>query len=196
MALPSLHIVIVSTRPGRIGPVIAQWIHGYVKQHGAFDPVLVDLASINLPLFNEPEHPMRRRYVHEHTKIWSKSVNSADAFVFVTPEYNYGPPPSLLNAFDYLYFEWNYKPAGFVSYGGVSAGMRGSARAAMTATTLKMMPIPESVALPNVFAQIQEGTFKANDLNSAGASAMLNEIAKWEEALRDLRARHRATVLN
>ena len=51
------------------------------------------------------------------------SVNAADEYVFVTPEYNYGPPPSLLNALDYVYKEWNYKPAGIVSYGGVSGGM-------------------------------------------------------------------------
>lgn len=195
MPLPSLHVVIASTRPGRIGPSIAHWIHGFIAQHGAFEPKLVDLAAMNLPLFDEPQHPMRRQYVHEHTKAWSRSVNSADAFVFVTPEYNYGPPPSLVNAFDYLYFEWNYKPAGFVSYGGVSAGMRASARAAMTVGTLKMMAVPESVALPNVFAQIKEGAFLANELNCTGAGAMLNEMAKWEKALRELRSELRATSL-
>jgi NAD(P)H-dependent FMN reductase len=194
MAIPSLHVVICSTRPGRIGPPIAQWILGYARAHGAFEPTLVDLAAFNLPLIDEPNHPRFRKYHHAHTRAWSKSVNEADAFVFVTPEYNYGPPPALLNAFDYLYLEWNYKPAGFVSYGGVSGGMRASARAGMTACTLRMMPIPESVALPNVFAQLKDGTFDANELNIAGASAMLSELSRWEEALRDLRAQHRATL--
>lgn len=60
---------------------------------------------------------------------------------------------------------------------------------------LPSLPIPESVALPNVFAQLKEGVFAANELNIAGASAMLSELRKWEEALRDLRARHRATAL-
>jgi hypothetical protein len=63
-------------------------------------------------------------YEHDHTKRSSASVAAADAFVIVTPEYNYGPPPSLINAFDFVYKEWNYKPAGFVSYGGVSGGLR------------------------------------------------------------------------
>ncbi len=195
MALPKLHVVIASTRPGRIGPMVGRWVHDFAKEKSAFEPVLVDLADVGLPLIDEPHHPMRRQYQHDHTKAWSRSVNSADAFVFVTPEYNYGPPPSLLNAMDYLYLEWNYKPAGFVSYGGVSGGMRGSARAAMTAATLKMMPIPESVAVPNVFSQLADGAFTANELNAAGASAMLKELAKWEEALRGLRATHRATAL-
>jgi NAD(P)H-dependent FMN reductase len=174
--------------------LIAQWIHGFIAQHGAFKSQLVDLAEMHLPLFNEPVHPMRREYIHEHTKNWSRSVNSADAFVIVTPEYNYGPPPSLLNAFDYLYWEWNYKPVGFVSYGGVSAGMRGSARAAMTVSTLKMMAIPETVALPNVFSQIRDGAFEASDLNNTGATAMLHEMIKWEVALRDLRQRQRQSL--
>ena len=196
MPLPSLHVVIASTRPGRIGPSIADWIHSFIAQHGAFDPALVDLAAMNLPLLDEPEHPRRRRYVHDHTKAWSRSVNSADAFVFVTPEYNYGPPPSLLNALDYLYLEWNYKPAGFVSYGGVSAGMRASARAGMTLSALKMMAVPESVPLPNVFAQLQDGAFVANDLNRTGAGAMLNEMARWEKALRELRRQNREGLSN
>jgi NAD(P)H-dependent FMN reductase len=195
MGLPSLHVVICSTRPGRIGPLVADWILGYAQTHGAFEPTLVDLAAFKLPLLDEPNHPRMRQYQQAHTKAWSRSVSAADAFVFVTPEYNYGPPPALLNALDFLYLEWNYKPAGFVSYGGVSGGMRASARAGMTVSTLKMMPIPDSVALPNVFGQLKDGKFIANDLNIAGARAMLDELCKWEEALRDLRGRHRADAL-
>ncbi|HKD21275.1 MAG TPA: NAD(P)H-dependent oxidoreductase [Rhizomicrobium sp.] len=192
---PRLHTVIASTRPGRIGPLIAHWFNDFAKAHGKFDAHLVDLADFNLPLIDEPHHPMRRQYQHEHTKKWAASVAAADAFVFVTPEYNYGPPPSLLNAFDYLYLEWNYTPASFVSYGGVSAGMRSSGRGAQTAATLKMMPIPESVGIPNVFTQLADGAFKANDLNTAGATSVLNELAKWEEALRGIRSRHREGLL-
>lgn len=192
---PRLHTVIASTRPGRIGPMVAEWFNDFAKSHGTFDARLIDLAEFRLPLFDEPHHPMRREYQHEHTKKWAESVASADAFVFVTPEYNYGPPPSLTNALDYLYLEWNYAPAAFVSYGGVTAGMRSSARAAMTVSTVKMMPIPESVGIPNVFAQLADGKFKATDLNAAGATSLLNELAKWEGALRTLRSRHREALL-
>ena len=69
-------------------------------------------------------HPRLQEYQHAHTKRWAESVNSADAFAFVTPEYNYGPSPALVNALNYVYVEWNYKPGGFVSYGGVSGGLR------------------------------------------------------------------------
>ncbi len=184
---PRLHTVIASTRPGRVGPAVAQWFHEFAKTHGKFDAHLVDLAEFNLPLVDEPHHPMRRQYTQEHTKKWTASVNAADAFVFVTPEYNYTEPPSLSNAFDYAYWEWQYKPVAFVSYGGVSGGLRAAQSARLHASSLKMMPIPEGVALPNVFAQIKDGKFTANELNEQGAMATLNELLKWTEALAGLR---------
>src|SRR5690349_114928 len=122
--MPHLQIVVASTREQRKGPQVAAWFEGEARAHGGFEIELVDLAAVALPLFDEPRHPRLRQYEHEHTRRWSASVERADAFVFVTPEYNYGAPPSLLNALDYLIQEWAYKPVGFVSYGGVSAGTR------------------------------------------------------------------------
>jgi len=184
---PRLHTVIASTRPGRIGPMVAQWFHEFAASHGKFDAKLVDLAEFNLPLYDEPHHPMRRQYEHEHTKKWGASVNAADAFVFVIPEYNFSPPPSFSNALDYVFWEWQYKPVAFVSYGGVSGGLRAAQPARLQASTLKMMPIPEGVALPNVFAQLKDGKFVGNDLNAQGAAATLNELSKWSDALQPLR---------
>ena len=186
MAL-KLHTIITSTRPGRQGPMIANWFHEHAKEHGKFDAELVDLADFNLPLIDEPHHPMRRQYEHEHTKKWSASVNAADAFVFVIPEYNYTPPPSFSNAIDYLFWEWNYKPVAFVSYGGVTAGMRSSQAARLHTTSVKMMPIPEAVGIPNFFGQIKDGKFIGNELNQQGVAATLNELHKWSEALTPLR---------
>src|SRR5215217_4396248 len=75
---PKLHIIIASTRPGRVGPSIAQWFSEYTAEHGKFEPVLADLAEFNLPLFDEPEHPMKQNYHHAHTKAWAESVSVAD----------------------------------------------------------------------------------------------------------------------
>lgn len=186
MAL-KLHTVIASTRPGRQGAMIAGWFHEAAKAHGNFDAELIDLATFNLPLYDEPQHPMRRAYEHEHTKKWSTSVAAADAFVFVLPEYNYSPPPSFANALDYLFWEWQYKPVGFVSYGGVSGGLRAAQAARLHASTLKMMPVPEGVALPNFFSQIKDGKFVGNELNQQGVAATLNELHKWADALTPLR---------
>jgi len=186
MAL-KLHTVISTTRPGRQCPIIAKWFHEAAKAHGNFDVELVDIADFNLPVYDEPHHPMRRQYEHDHTRKWSASVDAADAFVFVIPEYDYMPPPAFVNAVDYLFWEWQYKPAAFVSYGGVSGGLRSAQVARSHLSTLKMMPIPEGVALPSVFAQIKEGKFEANELNLQGVAATLNELHKWSNALAPLR---------
>ena len=190
--LPCLQIVIASTRPGRVGPAIANWFQGFVTKHGKFDAHLVDLAELGLPLYDEPNHPMRRQYTRDHTKAFSAIVKAADATVFVSPEYNYSPPPSLVNAIDYLFWEWQYMPLGIVSYGGVSGGLRSAQAIRLMASTLKMMPLPEGVPMPNVFAQIKDGVFSANELNEQGATAMLNEMHKWTSALVGLRAGIRA----
>lgn len=185
---PKLHTVICSTRPGRVGPAVATWFQDFAARHGKFDAALVDLAEFNLPVYDEPHHPRLRKYQHEHTKAWSASVDAADAFVFVTPEYNFGPPPSLLNALNYVYSEWNYKPAAFVSYGGVSGGMRAVQAEKLTLTTLKMVPIMETVLIPMVQQHLGEGgTFVPNEIHTTSARDLLDELFRWTEALKPLR---------
>ncbi len=188
--MPQLAVIVASTRQGRAGRAIADWFAGVARAHGAFDVALVDLKDLALPLFDEPNHPRLKQYVGEETKAWSAIVDAADAFVFVTPEYNYGTPPALVNALDYLYAEWNYKAAGFVSYGGVSAGLRSVQMTKQIVGALKMVPIPESVAIPS-FTQLMDketGAFQAADSQRRSATAMLNELAKWTAALVSLRA--------
>ena len=99
-----LNVITVSTRPNRVGPAIAKWFVDFARQESSdlFEVEDVDLASFNLPVFDEPKHPRFGEYEHAHTKAWSASVDAADAFVFVTPEYNHGPPPSYVNAMTYL----------------------------------------------------------------------------------------------
>ena len=137
-----LHVITVSTRPTRIGPKISKWFYDFVCEEYAdsFDTELVDLADFGLPVFNEPKHPRIGEYEHEHSKAWSRSVDAADAFAFVSPEYNYGPPPSFVNAVTYLSNEWQYKPAAFVSYGGVAAGLRGRANGEIVADHFEGRP--------------------------------------------------------
>jgi NAD(P)H-dependent FMN reductase len=183
-----LHVVIASTRPGRAGLPISHWFFEFARQHGTFDVELVDLAEVNLPLLDEPAHPRLGQYTHEHTKAWSASVAAADAFVFVTPEYNYGTPPALVNALDFVYREWNYKPVGFVSYGGISGGIRSVQMTKQIVTTLKMMPMVEAVNIP-FFAQHMdpEKGFTPTEAHEKAAGVMLDELLRWAEALKPLR---------
>ena len=182
-----LHTIICSTRPTRLGPKIAEWFDAVAQGHEGFDAELVDLASFSLPVFDEPKHPRLRDYSHDHTKAWSASVEVADAFVFVTPEYNYGPPPSFTNAVNYLVHEWAYKPAAFVSYGGASGGLRAVQMEKLLLTSVKMMPIPEGVALPMFSQHLTEAGFKPPELQDKAAAAMLTELARWAAALKALR---------
>lgn len=183
-----LHIVVASTRPGRLGPAVAEWFHGIARREGGFDARLVDLAAFGLPVFDEPRHPRLGRYEHDHTKRWSESVAAADAFVFVAPEYNHGPTPALLNALNYLYAEWGDKPAAFVSYGGASGGIRAAQLLTPVLTTLRMAPIRESVAITGVAKRVTEGVFEAEAAHERSAEAMLAALRAWAEALKPLRA--------
>lgn len=184
-----LHTIVCSTRPNRVGPHIGRWFDRLAQAHGGFEAELVDLADFNLPLFDEPQHPRFQNYQHDHTKAWAASVAAADAFVFVTPEYNFSPPPSFVNAIDYLLVEWWHKPASFVSYGGASGGLRSAQAAKLLLTAVKIMPIPEMVAIPMVGQHLKEGGFVATDGHEAAAKAALDELARWAEALKGLRAR-------
>jgi NAD(P)H-dependent FMN reductase len=184
-----LQVVIVSTRPQRTGVPVARWFLDRAGTHAKFDVELVDLKEVNLPLLDEPRHPRLRQYEHAHTQEWSARVSSADAFVFVTPEYNYGAPAPLVNALDYLSAEWAYKPAGFVSYGGVSGGTRSVQMAKLLMTALKIMPIPEAVTIPFVTQSLDDaGQFKGGSSFEAAAGTMLDELHRWAGALQVLRS--------
>jgi len=183
-----LEILVTSTREGRGGLAVGQWFETFAKRRAGFATELVDLASVGLPHLDEPNHPMQRRYERPHTKAWSEQIAAADAFVFVVPEYNHGMPPALLNALDFLYQEWNYKPAAFVSYGGVSGGVRSVQMAKPVLTALKMMPIPEGVAVPFYTKHVSEtGVFDPGDTLDKSAATTLDELARWAKALATMR---------
>lgn len=183
-----LKIIIGSTRPGRKGPIVADWFLNIAKQHGNFEVELLDLKEINLPFMDEVEHPRFQKYEKEHTKKWSKIIDSADAFVFVTPEYNYGYPAALKNALDFLSVEWNEKPVAFVSYGGVSGGTRAVQDLKLPVTTLGMMPLTQAVNIP-FFTQFinEKDVFEATEPLENAANLMLNKLQRWTKALKGMR---------
>jgi NAD(P)H-dependent FMN reductase len=185
--MSKLSVIIGSTRPGRAGLPIGEWFFERAKRHEKFEVDLVDLKAINLPLLDEPHHPRLSNYQHEHTKAWSRLISASDAFVFVTPEYNFSAPPALLNALDYLLHEWAYKAAGFVSYGGQSGGIRSVQMLKQTLLSMKVVGITESVVLPFFAQNLESGVFKATESHEKAASTLLDELARWTDALRVLR---------
>ena len=189
MAKPVLQVIIGSTRPGRVGSAVADWIIDRARAHGDFEVEVADLAVLNLPIFDEPNHPRLRRYVNQHTKDWSEIVDRSDAFIFVIPEYNYGFNAATKNAIDYLHQEWQNKAAGIVSYGGVAAGTRAAQMLKQVMSALKIVPVTDSVNIPFVSEKLDEdGRLKPNEIMEGAATAMLDELARWTQALRPLRA--------
>jgi NAD(P)H-dependent FMN reductase len=140
-------VIAASLRPRRIAPQIAAWVAdvGREATGGAYE--VVDLKDWPLPMDDEPDVPAGAAdYAHEHTRAWSRKIAAADAFVFVTPQYNWGYPAALKNALDHLYREWGGKPAMIVSYGGHGGG-RCAEQLRQVCEGLRMAPIPTRVAL-------------------------------------------------
>jgi len=115
---PRIHVIVGSVRRQRICPLVAEWVMGVGREAMAAAFEIVDLRDWPLPMDDEPGVPAGHPYEQPHTLAWSRKVQEAQAFVFVTPQYNWGYPASLKNALDHLYREWNGKPAMIVTYGG------------------------------------------------------------------------------
>lgn len=183
-----LKVILATTREARKGPAVAEWFMDLLKKQDDFEAELLDLKKINLPFLDEPEHPRLRHYRHEHTIQWSRIIDSADAYVFVTCEYNHGLPAPLKNALDFVYQEWNYKPAAFVSYGGIAAGTRAVQMLVEVVSAQKMMPIPEAVHIPFFAKRInEEGKFISDEKLDQSAYVMLKELVRWTKALKTMR---------
>jgi NAD(P)H-dependent FMN reductase len=105
----------------------------------------------------------------------------------VSAEYNYSTPPALVNALDTVYHEWTYKPVGFVTYGGISGGLRAMQMTRTMVTAFKMMPMVEAVNIPFYAQQVHDGVFKANETQEKSVPVMLDELLRWSEALKTLR---------
>jgi NAD(P)H-dependent FMN reductase len=181
--LLKLQTIVASTRPGRAGLSIGTWFHDIATARKELQAGLIDLKAVNLPMFDEPHHPRMRQYVHQHTKDWSATIDAADAFVFVMPEYNHGFTAPLKNALDYLSHEWADKPVGFVSYGGVSGGTRAVQLLKPVTGALGLVPAGE-VNIP-FFAQYrQDEAFQPPASFTDSANLMLDRIAKLGATLK------------
>jgi NAD(P)H-dependent FMN reductase len=146
MTQPTIIVIMGSTRAQRIGPDVARWVVelGEGAMAAAFE--IIDLREWHLPMDDEPGIPAKDGYLQPHTKAWSDKVASADAIVFVTPQYNWGYPAPLKNAIDHLYKEWAGKPAVIVTYGGHGGG-KCAAQLQQVLTGLKMRVVETMPAL-------------------------------------------------
>jgi NAD(P)H-dependent FMN reductase len=134
-----ISVIVGSTREGRFSEKPAKWILQLLKKREGVNARLLDLRDFPMPFFDQPATPGRPPFAHEVVQKWTAAIAQSDGFVFVTPEYNYGPSAVLKNAIDWVYPEWNRKPVSFVSYGS-AMGVRSVQQLRETAIELQLAP--------------------------------------------------------
>src|ERR1700722_4288710 len=188
-----ISVIVGSTRQGRFSEKPAQWILQQLKKGDGVDARLLDLRDFPIPFFDQPippSAPGRAPYENESVKKWTAAIGASDGFVFVTSEYNYGPPAVLKNAIDWVYPEWNRKAAAFVSYGS-AVGARSVQQLRETAIELQLAPVRSSVHIP---AATLWAHFRGDDANAglaeleASAKIMIDDLLWWAVALKTARA--------
>ena len=187
-----ISVIVGSIRQGRFGEKPAKWIFQQVQKRDGVEARLLDLRDFPMPFFDHPMPPGmpgRAPYENEVVKRWTNEIAQSDGFIFVTPEYNYGPPAVLKNALDWVYQEWNRKVAAFVSYGG-TGGIRSVQQLRLTAIELQLTPLRWSVHVPaaTLWAHFQGGDVdKGLAELEAQAKPMLDQLLWWTSALKAAR---------
>lgn len=194
-------VIIGSQRKPRCCDQITHFVLDTIKRHRDSKQApgqrqitfqVIDLAALNLPICDEPGVPSQIKdpsgYVHEHTRAWSRTVAALDAFVFVTPQYNWGIPAGLKNAIDYLFNEWRGKPAMVVSYGGHGGGKCSAAMQVVLGGGLRMKVVDKTVNLSFPSRDVLHTAAVGNDLGlDAGSDSSMwagersQIIDVWEE---------------
>lgn len=188
-----IKVIIGSTRQNRFSEKPAHWIFEELKKREGVDAELLDLREYPMPFFDEPVSPSyaKEPYTNEVVKKWSAKIKEADGFIIVTPEYNHAFPAVLKNALDYVYYEWNNKPVGFVSWGS-AGGARSIQQLRPVMIELQMAPIRNSVHIPgelymktvNEKMPIDPAIFSSLDERAQG---LFDQLIWWTKALKTAR---------
>lgn len=173
-----LEVIVASVRPERFAPVVADWFLRTAGEYAEFDTGVIDLIDTPLPadLTETPE-----------VEAYRRRLAAADAFVVITSEYNHGYPASLKTALDTAKHEWRAKPIGFVSYGGLSGGLRAVEQLRQVVAEIHMVSVRETVS----FHQAKRAFDAAGETRDGAAvdaaARMLRQLLWWGTALRAAR---------
>lgn len=179
-------IILGSTRPGRLGAQVADWVLAQAGQRTDVTYELVDLEDFDLPLLDEVIPPSQAQYQNDHTKAWAAKVAEFDGYVFVTPEYNHSTSGALKNALDFVYGEWNNKAAGFVSYG-AAGGVRAVEHLRTIVGELQIADVRQQVAISLLTDFEQWTTLKPVPQYEAPLSVLFDQLVAWSGALKGVR---------
>ncbi|OZC73596.1 NADPH-dependent FMN reductase [Rhodococcus sp. 06-462-5] len=186
MADLKIAVILGSTRPGRNGKAVADWVLAQATGRTSADYALVDLLDFPLPHLDEAAPASMGQYANGHTKAWAAEIAKYDGFIFVTPEYNHSTSGVLKNAIDYLYAEWNNKAAGFVSYGGLG-GARAIEHLRGIASELQIAHVRQQLSF-SFFTDFENfSTFAPEPRHGAGAGVLFDQVESWAGALKTVR---------
>ena len=180
-------IILGSTRPGRNGKAVADWVLEKASARTGAKYELVDLADYPLPHLDEAMPPAMGQYAGEHTKAWAATINEYDGFIFVSPEYNHSTSGVLKNAIDYLHAEWNNKAAAFVSYGSLG-GARAIEHLRAIASELQIAHVRQQLSF-SLFTDFENfSAFKPGAQHDDAATTLFDQLESWTRALKTVRA--------
>lgn len=182
-------VLIGSTREERLGGLVAEWFLGRLAARGGFAADVIDLEQTELPGRLPAGHPARGDYP-ETVKPYAARIAAAEAIVVVTPEYNHGYPGALKDAIDLVNREWRVKPVGFVSYGGLSGGIRAIEGLRLVFAELHAVTLRDAVVLPFAARAFRERgePDDPEGMIADGVRIMLDRLEWWSRALARARA--------
>ncbi len=184
--MTKIAIIIGSTRPGRNGKQVADWVLEQAAQRTDAEFELVDLADFPLPHLDEPMPASMQQYQNDHTKQWAAKVSEFDGYVFVTPEYNHATSGVLKNALDYLNKEWNNKAAAFVGYG-VVGGARAIENLRLVTAELQLAGVRQGLYFSLATDFENFSVFKPGEYQLPYTQTMFDQLIAWAKALEPLR---------
>jgi chromate reductase, NAD(P)H dehydrogenase (quinone) len=157
-----------------IGPRVARLVCDHLDQRGHIVS-LIDVRELDLPLLKKPEFAYAKRQLPAQLQNLRETIEGADAYVTITPEYNHAPSPALLNLLNHFGSSiFSFKPSAIVSY---SAGQWGGTRAA-----LALRPILSELGCLPVSAMIHIA--KAQEvLNEDGVPTEPATADSWDRYL-------------
>ncbi|MGN8114656.1 NADPH-dependent FMN reductase [Labrys sp. 22185] len=176
-----LGLIYGSSRHGRFCDTIGQWAHSRIAHTRQFDIDIVDPQQIDLAaLLHQEDCPARQAL--------RRRLADADCFVLVTPEYNHGYTAAAKLIIDAAGREWAEKPIAFVSYGGISGGLRAIEQLRLVFGELHAIALRDSVSLANAWRAIDaEGRLMPGPETCQAMEVMIGQLQRWAGALRQIR---------
>ncbi|MEU6281993.1 NAD(P)H-dependent oxidoreductase [Streptomyces sp. NPDC047028] len=182
-------VIVGSVREGRVGPAVTDWFLRTAVGGEDVEFDVIDVADVPLPLAMPGHGGAPGPEAAAALEEVSPRLAAADAFVVITPEYNHSFPAALKNLVDWHHAEWQAKPVGFVSYGGLGGGIRAVEQLRLVFAELHAVGMRDAVSLHWPWSHLTEdGTPNDTAVTEGAAKGMLGQLTWWGRALRSARA--------